>query len=178
MSNLAITMMSRGPADTQALAGGIAQFVVGGDLILLSGELGTGKTAFSQGFGAALGVTGRITSPTFILVQTYEGRIPMHHVDAYRLENIEEAVDLGLPELLDGGGVTVVEWGERIRSTLPVDLLDIRLEYGDRDNDRRVEITPVGRSWIERVDRLKTLASSIPEAEVPPAPTEEEAKDD
>ena len=168
MGNMPISLLSRGPADTQALAGGIAQMVEGGDLVLLSGELGAGKTAFSQGFGAGLGVEQRITSPTFILVQSYNGRIPMHHVDAYRLDSIEEAVDLGMSELLDSPGVTVVEWGERIRSTLPADLLDIRIEYGDELNDRLFELTPIGTRWMARLGRLEALAASIPITDIGP----------
>ncbi|MEI2698651.1 MAG: tRNA (adenosine(37)-N6)-threonylcarbamoyltransferase complex ATPase subunit type 1 TsaE [Microthrixaceae bacterium] len=104
---------------TRALAAAVAELARPGDLLLLVGDLGAGKTAFTQGFGAGLGVEEQITSPTFALVQGYSGRIDMHHLDVYRLEQINEALDLGLSELLDDGSVTLIEWGDTIVSTLP-----------------------------------------------------------
>ena len=101
-------------------------------MIVLAGDLGAGKTAFVQGFGRGLGVTERITSPTFTLVHVYEGRLPVHHLDVYRLEQLSEALDLGLPEMLDEGGVVLIEWGDAILPVLPHDFLEVRLTFGDR----------------------------------------------
>src|SRR2546426_11378047 len=90
-----------------------------GDVVALSGELGAGKTVFVQGIVRALGVATGATSPTFVLVNEYRGRLPVHHVDAYRTESLAELLDLGLPELMDGDGVTVIEWAERLRPLRP-----------------------------------------------------------
>ena len=122
--------------ETAALAATLADLAVSGDLILLSGDLGAGKTAFAKGFGAALGVTEPITSPTFTLVREYRGRMKLYHLDVYRLDQIEEALDLGLAELLDDDAVTLIEWGEPILPALPADYLEIRLELGDDDDER------------------------------------------
>ena len=99
---------------TRALAGALAELLEPGDVLLLAGELGAGKTAFTQGLGAGLGIDEQITSPTFTLARHYEGRIALHHVDVYRLERFSEMQDIGVAELLDTGGVPVIEWGHAI----------------------------------------------------------------
>jgi tRNA threonylcarbamoyladenosine biosynthesis protein TsaE len=116
---------------TKALAAALAELARPGDLLLLAGDLGAGKTAFTQGFGAALGVDGPITSPTFTLVNTYEGRLELNHLDVYRLEALSEVLDLGVPEMLDEGGVTVIEWGDAVAPALPADYLEIRFTFPD-----------------------------------------------
>ena len=93
---------------TRELAAVVAEHATPGDLILLAGELGAGKTAFVQGFGAALGVDEQITSPTFTLAHQYEGSMVLHHLDVSRLERLAELDDIGVPELLDGGGVVLI----------------------------------------------------------------------
>jgi tRNA threonylcarbamoyladenosine biosynthesis protein TsaE len=141
---------SRSAADTHALAGALAELARPGDVVLLAGELGAGKTAFTQGFGAALGVRESITSPTFTLASQYEGRLDLNHVDVYRLEQLTEVLDLGLPEMLDEGGVTVIEWGDAIVGALPADYLLIRFTYGDGLDDRDLELELVGSRWSAR----------------------------
>lgn len=135
---------------TAALAASIAALVGSGDLILLSGDLGAGKTAFAKGFGAALDVAEPITSPTFTLVREYRGRLKMYHLDVYRLDQIEEALDLNLAELLDDDAVTLIEWGETILPALPADYLEVRLELGDDDDDRVVQLSMIGARWSAR----------------------------
>ena len=103
-----------------------------------------------QGFGRALGVADRITSPTFTLVHVYDGRLPIHHLDVYRLDQMSEALDLGLAEMLDEGGVVLIEWGDAILPVLPHDLLEVRLTFGDGDDDRGVALRPVGPGWSAR----------------------------
>ncbi|MGH9224594.1 MAG: tRNA (adenosine(37)-N6)-threonylcarbamoyltransferase complex ATPase subunit type 1 TsaE [Acidimicrobiales bacterium] len=137
--------------DTRALAAEMAPFARPGDLILLEGGLGTGKTAFVQGFAKGLGVTERVTSPTFVLVRSYTGRIPMVHLDVYRLDRMQELVDLGIAELLDEAGVTLIEWGDVVTPALPADFLEIRLEPGDTDDERRLRFRTAGPSWPPRL---------------------------
>jgi tRNA threonylcarbamoyladenosine biosynthesis protein TsaE len=145
--------------ETRALGEALASLARPGDLLLLAGDLGAGKTAFVQGFGRGLGVTERITSPTFTLVHVYEGRLPIHHLDVYRLEQLSEALDLGLPEMLDEGGVVLIEWGEAILPVLPHDYLEVRLTFGPDDDDRYVALRPVGRTWAPRSDAVAGVAS-------------------
>ena len=150
-----IRLRTKSVDDTRALAVEIAALSRVGDLILLAGDLGAGKTAFAQGFGRALGVVEPITSPTFTLVRTYdEGRFPLIHVDVYRLDHLQELMDLGIMELLDGGGVTLIEWGDVVAGSLPPDFLEVRLELGD-DDERIVGIRAVGARWSPRVEAIR-----------------------
>ncbi|HEV3495280.1 MAG TPA: tRNA (adenosine(37)-N6)-threonylcarbamoyltransferase complex ATPase subunit type 1 TsaE [Actinomycetes bacterium] len=141
--------------DTRALAGEIAALAKPGDLVVLAGDLGTGKTAFAQGFARGLGVDEPVTSPAFILVRTYEGRLPMVHMDVYRLDQMQELVDLGIAELLDDGGVTLVEWGDAVTPALPADFLEVRLESGTAPDDRLLTVRSVGPSWPPRAQALR-----------------------
>ncbi|HEX5947191.1 MAG TPA: tRNA (adenosine(37)-N6)-threonylcarbamoyltransferase complex ATPase subunit type 1 TsaE [Acidimicrobiales bacterium] len=131
MTTRAVTLVARTSAvsETQALAAELAALAEPGDLIVLAGDLGAGKTAFVQGFGRGLGVTEPITSPTFTLAQQYEGRLLVHHLDVYRLDQLGEVAELGLGELLDDGGVVLIEWGDAILPVLPNDYLEVRLMY-------------------------------------------------
>jgi tRNA threonylcarbamoyladenosine biosynthesis protein TsaE len=139
---------------TRDLGAAVASLARPGDVVVLAGDLGAGKTAFVQGFGRALGVQERITSPTFTLVHVYEGRLPIHHLDVYRLDQLNEALDLGLAEMLDEGGVVLIEWGDAILPVLPHDLLEVRLTFGPGDDDRQLAIRPVGPGWAARADAL------------------------
>jgi tRNA threonylcarbamoyladenosine biosynthesis protein TsaE len=141
--------------DTRALAAEVAALAKPGDLVVLAGDLGTGKTAFAQGFARGLGVDEPVTSPAFILVRTYEGRLPMAHMDVYRLDHMQELVDLGIAELLDDGGVTLVEWGDAVTPALPADFLEVRLEAGTAPDDRLVTVRSVGPSWPPRAEALR-----------------------
>ena len=145
--------------DTRELAAQLAAVARAGDVVLLSGELGAGKTTFTQGFGAGLGVEDAITSPTFTLVQTYPGRLKLVHVDVYRLEMLQEVIDLGLPELLDDGAVALIEWGEAAEPVLAAEFLRIRIAFGEGDDDRVMTIEPVGRSWLDRALALERWAA-------------------
>jgi tRNA threonylcarbamoyladenosine biosynthesis protein TsaE len=140
---------------TRAVGGAIAALTRGGDLLLLAGELGAGKTAFAQGFGIALGVMEQITSPTFVLARDYEeGRLPLHHLDVYRLDQMNEVYDIGLPEVLDDGGVTLIEWGDAILPSLPADFLEVRLNFGVGDDERTILVRAVGPGWTARNNAL------------------------
>lgn len=134
--------------DTERLAQAIATLVTRGDVLLLHGDLGAGKTTFSQFFGKALGIEQKITSPTFNIIKSYEGKLPFHHMDCYRLEGAED--DLGFDEYFYGDGVTIVEWPEMIEEFLPEDYIELNLKYIE-DSKREIEIQAMG----SRGNRLK-----------------------
>lgn len=110
-----------------------------GDVVALTGELGAGKTCFVQGLVRALGVTSGATSPTFVLVNEYRGRVPVHHVDVYRTQSLTELLDIGLDELLGGDGVTVIEWADRCAPLLPERTIRVHIE-GVGDEPRRITV--------------------------------------
>ena len=149
-----IPCRTAGVDDTRALGAAVATVVGTGDVVVLVGDLGAGKTAFVQGFAAAVGVTAPVTSPTFTLANRYEGRLVVNHLDVYRFERPEEVGDLGLPELLDDG-VTLVEWGDTISSALGAEHLSVTIRFGDGDDDRSFELRCHGESWQHRADRLR-----------------------
>lgn len=136
---------------TAAVATCVAGKLQPGDVVLLEGDLGAGKTAFTQALAAALGVEELVTSPTFTLVRPYRTRegFDLLHVDVYRLERLQEIADLGLTELIDDGACAVVEWGERAAPLLGPDHLHITIERGDTDTARVIHLQPHG-SWCKR----------------------------
>jgi len=146
-----LQLRARSLTQTHAIAAAIAGQARRGDLIVLAGEMGAGKTAFAQGFGLALGVTEPITSPTFTLVHSYAaGRLTLHHADVYRLTTHHEVDDLALAELLESDGIVLVEWGDVVAGALGEHLL-VRLEHVDDDEDARdISIVGVGPSWARR----------------------------
>lgn len=145
-----LTVATTSPEETGSLAQILADLAEPGDVLVLVGDLGAGKTAFSKAYGAALGVTEPMTSPTFTLAREYEGRLTLHHLDVYRLEQMAEVLDLDLPELLDSGGVILIEWGDAILPMLPADYLEVRFTFGEGDDDRSIKLTGVGPRWGAR----------------------------
>jgi tRNA threonylcarbamoyladenosine biosynthesis protein TsaE len=166
-----LVAQSSSPEETRALAAHVGHLVVAGDVILLGGDLGAGKTTFTQGLGAALGVTQAITSPTFTLLRSYDGReMQLLHADVYRLEHLSEIIDLGLPELLeDGAAAAVVEWGDLAAPVLLPDYLHIQIEFGEDDDQRRFRLRPVGVGWGARRGRLAQAIGSFAMPGVVPA---------
>ncbi len=155
--NVDLTAATDSVDATRALGAALAGIARPGDILLLSGDLGTGKTALTQGFASGLGVTEQVVSPTFTLARDYDGRLRLHHLDVYRLDHLQEAIDLGLAELTDDGGVTLIEWGEVVIPTLPPDYLEIRLTYGTDDDERVLELVPVGVPWATRAPALASV---------------------
>jgi tRNA threonylcarbamoyladenosine biosynthesis protein TsaE len=135
--------------DTRAFGRGLARMLRPGDLIILSGPLGAGKTALAQGIGAGLGVQGEVTSPTFVIARVHRGVLPMVHVDAYRIGGLDEIDDLDLDTSLPDS-VTLVEWGEGKVEHLSGDRLEIRLTRHD-DDTREAELVPFGDGWAQRL---------------------------
>ena len=154
-----IAAATKSADDTRELAAAFGPLIKGGDILLLAGELGAGKTCFTQGLGRALGVTEQITSPTFTLMRPYDGSaLRLLHCDVYRLDHLQEIVDLGINELVDDDAIAVIEWGDTIAPALPADYLELRFEYGDSDDDRQVQLRIVGPSWAAR---QRTLSSAL-----------------
>jgi tRNA threonylcarbamoyladenosine biosynthesis protein TsaE len=142
---------------TRDLAAAIAAHCVPGDVLLLSGDLGAGKTTFAQGFGRALGIDEPITSPTFTLVRHYElspgptGLRALLHADVYRLDHLAEVADLGLGQLVEDGGVALVEWGDAAEPVLGDGALALALVADPDDEDgRRLTVTADGPAWAGR----------------------------
>jgi tRNA threonylcarbamoyladenosine biosynthesis protein TsaE len=134
------------PETTAALGEALGRTLEAGDVVALYGELGAGKTCFVQGLVRGLEVSGHATSPTFVLVNEYRGRLPVHHVDAYRTSSLTELVDLGLLDLMGGDGVTLIEWADKAEPLLPARTVRVRIE-GAGDEPRSITITrpgPVG----------------------------------
>jgi tRNA threonylcarbamoyladenosine biosynthesis protein TsaE len=138
-------------AATQALAARLAAVARRGDLLCLWGDLGAGKTQFAKGFGAGLGVTDTITSPTFVLMAEYAGRLPLFHLDLYRLDDAGEAVAGGLLDEREATGVTLIEWPDRMGVILPAARLDVTID-GVGDEPRTIRLSaadPALRRYLE-----------------------------
>lgn len=165
-----LELITTAPAQTHEVAGILADATVVGDVIALTGELGAGKTCFVQGAAKALGVTERVTSPSFILRKEYEGRLPLLHLDVYRLESLQEVLDLGFGDALDNQRVTFVEWGDAMAPLLPTDHLEVELHLPELDpvgaasaasagdwqpEPRRIVLRSHGPSWTRRLAELE-----------------------
>jgi tRNA threonylcarbamoyladenosine biosynthesis protein TsaE len=136
--------------ETRAFGRRLAEVLKAGDLVLLAGPLGAGKTALAQGIGAGLGVSG-VTSPTFVISRVHkEGRVPLVHVDAYRLGGRLELDDLDLDASVEDS-VTLVEWGEGVAEQLSDAHLEIRIARSDSDETRHVSLIPHGGDWDSRI---------------------------
>jgi tRNA threonylcarbamoyladenosine biosynthesis protein TsaE len=136
-----MTYTTHSADETRALAAEIGATLRRGDVVVLNGELGAGKTTFVKGLAEGLGVVDAVTSPTFTIVQHYEGRLPVTHVDVYRLDRLQELHDLGFEEMLEDG-VTIIEWGDAVAPLLPRKRLEVRLTMGDDLETRTIEIAP------------------------------------
>jgi tRNA threonylcarbamoyladenosine biosynthesis protein TsaE len=130
---------TRDPGETRALAARLATVARAGDLVCLVGELGAGKTQFAKGFAAGLGVEGTVTSPTFVLMAEYAGRLPLFHLDLYRLADAADALAGGLLDERQLEGVVLVEWAERLGEALPAGRLDVLID-GTGDDQRLITL--------------------------------------
>jgi tRNA threonylcarbamoyladenosine biosynthesis protein TsaE len=156
-----LKVVTRSVEETRALGERLGRELLRlGDVVVLSGELGTGKTALAQGVGRGLDVDGPVVSPTFTLVREYEGRIRLCHVDIYRLERVQEIHELGIEEQLEES-VTLIEWGEMAASALPPDRLEVRLAAGAGPDERIIELVLLGESWRRRSRPLAEIVESL-----------------
>jgi tRNA threonylcarbamoyladenosine biosynthesis protein TsaE len=150
----AIDLVTRAPDETRKVGAALAELLVPGDVVSLTGDLGAGKTALVQGAARALGIEGPVVSPTFVLVREYRGELPVYHLDVYRLDRIQEVLDLGFEDYLDPSGVLFIEWGDAIDALLPDDHLRIEIRAGD-DDVRDLAFVGRGARWVGRWERLE-----------------------
>jgi tRNA threonylcarbamoyladenosine biosynthesis protein TsaE len=143
--------VTRSAEETRELGCELAGMLHPGDVVLLVGELGAGKTCFAQGVARGLEVREHVTSPTFNLLREYHGRIALYHLDAYRLDGPADLFAIGVDEYLDGDGVLLVEWGDRVRDFFRMEYLEISLMFGTGDDERRVVFEPRGNAWAQRL---------------------------
>jgi tRNA threonylcarbamoyladenosine biosynthesis protein TsaE len=152
----ALIMHCRDPEALRPLVDALAAVLAPGDALLLQGELGAGKTTLTQWLAHALGVDEDqyVASPSFALLHEYTGRLPVFHMDLYRLSDEEDVEAAGLLEYFEQQGVCVVEWPDRLGSLTPEERLDIRIEFGPLET-RRFILAPRGKSWLHRVERIR-----------------------
>lgn len=157
MRTTPIELLTRAPDETRKVGAALAELLVPGDVVSLTGDLGAGKTCFVQGAARALGVVDAVASPTFVLVREYRGDVPVYHLDVYRLDRLQEVLDLGFEDLLDPSGVIFVEWGDAIDALLPDSNLQVELTVASDDEVRRLAFTGRGPRWAGRWERLEGL---------------------
>jgi len=175
----ALVAIAPGAADMKRLGAALAALLRPGDTVLLGGDLGAGKTTFTQGMAAALGVSGPVTSPTFVLLHSYRTSAgwDLLHADVWRLEQLQEVIDLAIPELLEEGAAAVVEWGELAAPALAPDYLHVAIDFEPANCDpadcepgsgangangaRRLVFSALGRSWLERMAELSTALATL-----------------
>lgn len=139
-----MTYVTNSPAETEALGQRLAERLQPGDVIAYTGDLGAGKTAFTRGLARGLGITERITSPTFTIVNEYlGGRLPLFHFDMYRLGSSDELYEIGWEDYLARGGVCAVEWSEIVADALEEDCIRVDIRQGDTENQRKITIEGV-----------------------------------
>jgi tRNA threonylcarbamoyladenosine biosynthesis protein TsaE len=157
---LNVDLYSSCEEDTLGIARALGSVLRPGDVVALTGELGAGKTVFCKGVGEALGIPAdRIVSPSFTIATEHRGALPFHHVDVYRLSSEREAADIGLEEILNGDGVSVVEWAEKIDAMLPISCIKVKftiLNGGGRRLSVAAEDSPRIREFVVRCNRYLT----------------------
>ena len=151
-----LKLISHNPEETQEFGSRIGTLAQAGDIFLLVGPLGAGKTCLTQGIARGLNIKEYAMSPSFMIVRELYGRLPLYHMDLYRLDNIEEIAELGLDDYLYGNGVCVVEWAEKGLNILPAEHLLIQIDYIG-DTERSLELKPSGKRYLEMLAQLKNF---------------------
>lgn len=149
-----LDFISHSEAQTRRLGARLAAYLKPGDVLALVGDLGSGKTRWVQGVCAGLSVTEPVISPTFTLVNEYQGLYPVYHIDLYRLADAAETTTFGLEDYLYGAGITIIEWADRVTALLPADYLTVEL-YHLEDTKRRVVLRPHGQRFLRLIETFK-----------------------
>ncbi len=155
-----LELISHSPEQTQKLGFRIGELALPGDIFLLVGNLGAGKTCLTQGIAWGLNIKEYAISPSFVIVRELQGRLPLYHIDLYRLDHIEEIAELGLDDYLYGNGVCVVEWAEKGLDILPTKHLLIQISYLS-DNERSFQLKPNGKRYLEITTQLKDFSPNL-----------------
>ena len=153
-STSTVNFVSRSPEDTKKLGAALGRMASEGDIFFLIGDLGAGKTCLTQGIAIGLGVKENVMSPTFVLVREHKGRMPLYHIDLYRLDKIDEIINLGLEQYLDDYGLSVIEWAEKGSEVLPRENLYIGLNYIS-ENERNLTFKSSGSRYDDLLKKLK-----------------------
>ncbi|MDY6911079.1 MAG: tRNA (adenosine(37)-N6)-threonylcarbamoyltransferase complex ATPase subunit type 1 TsaE [Chloroflexota bacterium] len=147
-------IVSYSPEQTQQIGFAIGELAQPNNLILLAGNLGAGKTCLTQGIARGAGFEGYASSPSFVLVKEYQGRLALYHIDLYRLDDVEEIDELGLEDYLNGEGFCVIEWADKALESLSPEHLLIIFEYLS-ENERRLRFEPIGKRYVDLLSELK-----------------------
>ncbi len=153
-----LDITTHSPEETQQVGRRLGELARAGDVVLLVGDLGTGKTCLTQGIARGLGIDDYVLSPSFVIVRELHGRLPLFHVDLYRLDRLEETQDLGLDDYLYDGGISVIEWAEKALGLMPPEHLRIDLAYVS-DAERKLSLRAMGKRYEELVEALKSVLS-------------------
>ncbi len=151
-----LRLISRSADHTRRLGEYLGKLAEAGDVFLLVGELGSGKTCLAQGVARGLGVQQYVSSPSFVLIREHQGRLPFYHVDFYRLDRVEEIADLGLDDYLCGKGVCVIEWADKGMAVLPEEHLLVTMEHVSGD-ERAITVEPHGERYVSLVNVLSSV---------------------
>ena len=149
-----LELITHSPEETQKFGTRLGEIAQPGDVLLLVGKLGAGKTCLAQGIAWGLNIEEYAASPSFVVIRELKGRLPLYHIDFYRLDNLEEIAELGLDDYLYGNGVCVVEWAEKGLSLLPAEHLLIEMSYV-ADTERRLKLKPSGKRYQKMAAELK-----------------------
>lgn len=155
-----LTVVTDSPEATRCWGQRLAALLAPGDVVLLEGELGAGKTTFTQGMADGLGVEGPVTSPSFTLAHEYRGRLSLYHLDLYRLDDPSAMAEVGLDEYLEQDAVAVVEWAEKLGPFVPEAHLRIAITYGQDENQRQLKFYPQGGRYAAMVEELRRFAGA------------------
>ncbi|MFO8011251.1 MAG: tRNA (adenosine(37)-N6)-threonylcarbamoyltransferase complex ATPase subunit type 1 TsaE [Dehalococcoidia bacterium] len=162
MPPVVLQLISKSPQETHRTGLEIGQLLNEGSLILLSGELGAGKTCLAQGIARGAGYNGYVTSPSFVLVKEYSGRLNIYHIDFYRLGDITEIAELGIDDYIYGDGVCIIEWAEKASGYMPEENLSIRLEHiPGEDESRFVQFAATGERYETLLEKLREKWNSV-----------------